>query len=115
MANICKRILRASFDHWPFANSPQFIVISGTIGLGLFTDSGEILGLAGPGGAIVAYILVGFLVMAIMAGIAEMIDHWPISGALMEFVSGFVDKDLAILLGIAYWYAHLMPLSSHIS
>jgi amino acid transporter len=61
------------------------------------------LKLAGPAGAIVAFIFVGLAVVAIMAGIAEMIDHWPISGALVEFVRSFVDKDLAVPIGIAYW------------
>jgi amino acid transporter len=84
-------------------NNIQFIVISGTIGLGLFTDSGEILKLAGPGGGLIAFALVAFLVISVMSGIAEMIDHWPISGALVEFVRSFIDEDLAIIVGIAYW------------
>jgi len=32
-----------------------------------------------------------------------MINHWPISAALVEFVRSFIDDDLAIILGIAYW------------
>ena len=78
-------------------------MISGTIGLGLFTDSGEILRLAGPCGGLLAFFLVSLLVISIMAGIAEMIHHWPISAALVEFVRSFIDDDLAIILGIAYW------------
>jgi hypothetical protein len=84
-------------------NHFQFIVISGTIGLGLFTDSGEILNLAGPCGGLVAFVLVALLVIFVMSGIAEMIHHWPISGALVEFVRSFIDGDLAIIVGIAYW------------
>ncbi|CZR51483.1 uncharacterized protein PAC_01359 [Phialocephala subalpina] len=92
-----------------------FIVISGTIGLGLFTDSGEILRLAGPGGAILAFVLVGLGVISVMSGIAEMIDHWPISGALVEFVRSFVDKDLAVPIGIAYWGAYSITFGTLIS
>jgi amino acid transporter len=50
-----------------------------------------------------AFALVGAGVICVMTGLAEMINHWPISNALFEFVRGFVDGDLAILLGIAYW------------
>jgi amino acid transporter len=79
-------------------------VISGTIGLGLFVDSGEILRIAGPGGGLLAICVVGIGVILLMAGVAEMINHWPISGALVEFVRTFVDNELGIVLGIAYWY-----------
>jgi amino acid transporter len=82
---------------------PQFIVVSGTIGLGLFVDSGEILRIAGPGGALFVICLVGVGVIFLMAGVAEMINHWPISGALVEFVRTFVDEELGFVLGIAYW------------
>ena len=67
-------------------------------------DTGEILRIAGPGGALLAICLVGLAVMSLMAGVAEMINHWPISGALVEFVRTFVDNELVIVLGIAYWY-----------
>jgi amino acid transporter len=78
------------------------IVISGTIGMGLFENSGEILAIAGSGGGITAYILVGFGVIMVMEGVAEMVTHWPISNAMVEFVKVFIDKELAIVIGTAY-------------
>ena len=84
-------------------SSKQLIVVSGTLGLGLFTDSGEILRIAGPGGALVAFSVVGICVIFVMLGVAEMISHWPIPGALVEFIKTFVDKDLGLVLGLAYW------------
>lgn len=72
--------------------------------MGLFDNSGEILGIAGPAGALISYIVVGIGVICIMEGIAEMIGHWPIANAMVEFVKAFVDKDLAIVVGLAYWY-----------
>lgn len=82
----------------------QLIVTSGTIGMGLFENSGEILNIAGPVGGLIAYIVVGIAVICIMEGVAEMIGHWPIANAMVEFVKAFVDKDLAIVVGLAYWY-----------
>lgn len=77
--------------------------MSGTIGMGLFHNSGEVLTIAGPGGALTAYAVAGIGVICVMEGIAEMIGHWPIANAMVEFVKAFVDKDLAIVVGIAYW------------
>ena len=36
---------------------------------------------------------------------AELICIWPISGAISVFVSEFVDVELGITVGVAYWYA----------
>lgn len=51
-----------------------------------------------------AFCLVGIAVICVMRGITEMIYHWPISNALVEFVNSFVDKDLGVIVGTAYWY-----------
>jgi amino acid transporter len=84
-------------------------VFSGTIGRGLFDDSGEILRVAGPVGGLVTYIIVGFGVICVIEGLAEMIGHWPIANAMVEFVKAFVDKDLAVVVGIAYWRVATSP------
>ena len=81
--------------------------------MGLFDNSGEILNIAGPVGGLIAYLIVGVAVICIMEGIAEMIGHWPIANAMVEFVKAFVDKDLAIVVGLAYWY--LFTSASYIS
>jgi L-asparagine transporter-like permease len=77
--------------------------------MGLFDNSGEILNIAGPVGGLIAYIIVGIAVICIMEGVAEMIGHWPIANAMVEFVKAFVDKDLAIVVGLAYWYPSPPP------
>ncbi|KAI9774240.1 MAG: hypothetical protein M1839_001742 [Geoglossum umbratile] len=74
--------------------------------MGIFDNSGEILSIASPGVAMLAFGLVSLMVIAVMEGIAEMTGLWPISNAMMAFVRSFVDKDLAIIIGIAYWYAY---------
>jgi amino acid transporter len=84
-------------------------VISGTIGMGLFENSGEVLALAGPGGGITAFVFVGFGVICVMEGLAEMVTHWPISNAMIEFVRVFIDKELAIVIGVAYALGYLRP------
>ena len=40
-----------------------------------------------------------------------MLILWSIPGALVEDVGAFVDEDLGIAVGIAYWYHQLGSLS----
>ena len=43
-----------------------------------------------------------------MQGISEMLCIWPISGALYEYVSVFVDQEVGEAVGIAYWFTNAM-------
>jgi len=64
---------------------------------------------AGPVGGLITYIIVGFGVICVIEGLAEMIGHWPIANSMVEFVKAFVDKDLAVVVGIAYWPVATSP------
>jgi yeast amino acid transporter len=89
------------------------ITIGGIIGLSFGTASGEILGIAGPGGTLIAYSVNGVVAICVMEGLCEMIVLWPISNAMIEFVRAFVDRDLAIVVGIAYWSVVFRPSSDY--
>jgi len=81
----------------------QSITIGGIIGIGFFTNAGEVLSVAGPGGTVVAFFVVGLIAFFVMEGICEMIVLWPIPNAMVEFVRTFVDEDLAVVIGVGYW------------
>ncbi|CAD6564934.1 MAG: hypothetical protein ASARMPREDX12_004509 [Alectoria sarmentosa] len=91
------------------------IAVSGIVGTGIFVDSGEILRIAGPGGALVAFAVVGLAAVAALDGHAEMIGLFPIANAKVKFVEEFVDKDLAGVVGFAYWYTYAMGFASIIT
>lgn len=78
-------------------------MIGNVIGAGFFSGSSLILGFAGPGGALLAFALVGVVAIAVMEGMSEMITLWPIPNAMVEFVKTFVDKELGIVVGVGYW------------
>lgn len=83
------------------------IGISGILGgVIIFSTSGEVLAIAGPAGALTAFSAMGLVAIAVMEGLSEMIELWPVSNAMMEFVNQFVDPDLAVVVGIAYWYSY---------
>jgi amino acid transporter len=58
---------------------------------------------AGPGGLLIAWIFVAITSICVMEGVAEMVIMWPVSNAMVEYVKAFVDRDLAIVIGLAYW------------
>ncbi|THX61500.1 hypothetical protein D6D06_00488 [Aureobasidium pullulans] len=97
-------------NYWPIV-VPD-ICVSVTIGLGIFIRCGETLAIAGPAGTILAFGLVGVVAICVMDGIAEMVELWPISNPFSEFVSAFVDEDLGIVVGFAYWYTYAVNFQS---
>lgn len=83
------------------------ITISGILGAGLYVGSGTILRFGGPGAVLISTTVMGLLAWMVMQCIGEMLILWPIPGALVEYVGAFVDEDLGIAVGIAYWYHQL--------
>lgn len=79
------------------------IVISATVGIGFFVSSGEILATAGPAPTIMAFMVVGLVAWSAMDALAQMTMAWPVPSPIMEFPSRFVDKDLGLIVGFAYW------------
>ena len=62
---------------------------------------------AGPGGLLIAWAFVSVTAICVMEGLSEMIIMWPVSNAMVEYVKAFVDRDLAIVVGLAYWFVQL--------
>lgn len=84
--------------------SVQMILISGILGgLILFGGNGQFLRTAGPAGFMTAVVYVGLNAIFVMEGLSELIVLWPVSNAMVEFVHTFVDQDLALVVGLAYW------------
>jgi amino acid transporter len=72
------------------------------------------LAISGPGGLLIAFGVVGMVAIFVVEGICELIVMWPIPNAMMEFVAAFVDGDLAIVVGIAYWWVVHIRLCGYI-
>lgn len=87
------------------------ITISGIPGAGLYVGSGTILRFGAPGAVLISNKVMGLLAWMVMQCIGEMLILWSIPGALVEDVGAFVDEDLGIAVGIAYWYHQLGSLS----
>lgn len=86
------------------ARHMNMIAIGGSIGTGLFFASGSAVSTAGPGGAILAYLVMGILVYFLMMSLGEMSTQLPISGSFETYASRFVDEALGFALGWNYWF-----------
>lgn len=88
------------------------ITISGVLGVGLYVRGGLILRLGGPVALLLSFALMGFLAWGVMQCIAELLCIWPISGALSTYVSEFVDAELGIAVGVAYWFTYAISFAA---
>ncbi|KAF9771864.1 hypothetical protein IL306_010482 [Fusarium sp. DS 682] len=82
------------------------ITINGTLGTGLYMQSGQIVELGGPVAVISSFLVLGLLAWAVMQCMTELLCLWPVPGALPLFVRRFVDQELGIAVGVAYWFTY---------
>lgn len=80
----------------------SMIAIGGAIGTGLFVATGSVISQAGPGGAILAYILIGIMLYFLMSSIGELATFYPVSGSFSSYSTRFVDPSLGFTMGWLY-------------
>ncbi|TGO70495.1 hypothetical protein BELL_0717g00030 [Botrytis elliptica] len=76
-----------------------------TIGNGLFLGSGRSLAGAGPGGAVMAYIIMGTVVSSVISCLGEMTALMPVNAPVVEFPRRFLDRGVGFAVGWMYWFA----------
>ncbi|KTD21942.1 amino acid (lysine) permease [Legionella lansingensis] len=93
----------------------SMITLGGSIGTGIFLGSGNALSIAGPGGTMLAYFIMGLLVYALMSGLGEMAAFMPTSGSFSVYAAKFVDPSLGYALAWNYWYSWAITIASEIA
>ncbi|KAK0631514.1 amino acid permease-domain-containing protein [Immersiella caudata] len=91
------------------------ITINATLGTGLYWRGGQILELGGPLAVLLAFLIVGILAWAVMQCITELLCIWPVPGAMSVYVSEFVDTELGIAVGVAYWFTYSVSFAALIA
>ncbi|MDM5331849.1 amino acid permease [Ureibacillus composti] len=91
------------------------ISLGGTIGTGLFLASGASIAQAGPGGALLAYALIGVMVYFLMTSLGEMAAYMPTSGSFSTYATKFVDPAFGYAMGWNYWYNWAITIAAEIS
>lgn len=82
----------------------SMIAIGGSIGTGLFVASGATVSQAGPGGALLSYIIIGLMVYFLMTSLGELAAFMPVSGSFSTYGSRYVEEGFGFALGWNYWY-----------
>lgn len=91
------------------------IALGGAIGTGLFLASGNAIYTAGPGGALLAYAVIGIMVYFLMTSLGELASFMPTSGSFSTYATRFVDPSLGFALGWNYWYNWAITIASELS
>lgn len=91
------------------------ITLGGSIGTGIFLASGSVLSKAGPGGTLLAYLLMGIMIYFLMTILGEMAAFMPSSGSFYQYASQFVDPSLGYALGWNYWYSWAITIAAEIA
>lgn len=81
----------------------SMIALGGSLGTGIFLTSGSALYLAGPGGALLAYLIMGLVVYLLMNSLGEMAAYRPVSGSFCQYASDYVSKPFGFAMGYNYW------------
>lgn len=81
----------------------SMIAIGGAIGTGLFVATGSVVSQAGPGGAILAYLLIGIMLYFLMSSIGELATFYPVSGSFSSYATRFIDPSIGFTMGWLYY------------
>ncbi|HWI48417.1 MAG TPA: amino acid permease [Rummeliibacillus sp.] len=91
------------------------IALGGTIGTGIFLGTGPAIHSAGPGGVLLAYSVIGFMVYFVMTSLGELASFMPTSGSISTYATRFIDPALGFAFGWNYWFAWAMTLAAELS
>ncbi len=83
----------------------SMIAIGGAIGTGLWFASGAAITSSGPGGAMVAFGLMGIIVFFMMSSLGEMATQLPLVGSFEAYANRFIDPAFGFAVGWNYWFS----------
>ncbi|AKK11125.1 amino acid permease [Corynebacterium uterequi] len=90
------------------------IAVGGSIGTGLFVASGATISQAGPGGALLAYSLIGLMVWLVMQSLGELAAYLPLAGSFQEYGTRFVSPSFGFAIGWNYWFNWAITLAAEL-
>jgi len=88
------------------------IAVGGSIGTGLFVASGGALRTGGPAGVIIAWCIIGVMLVNVTQALGEMAIVFPVSGGFYTLASRMLDPSFAFAMGWNYvlQWAVVLPL-----
>jgi amino acid transporter len=88
------------------------IAVGGSIGTGLFVGSGNSLSIGGPAGILIAWMIVGMMMVSVTQAAGEMAILFPVSGGFYTLAVRFLDPSFGFAMGWNYFlqWAVVLPL-----
>ncbi|TCP31309.1 arginine:proton symporter (AAT family) [Scopulibacillus darangshiensis] len=81
------------------------IALGGVIGSGLFLSTGLTLNQAGPGGAVLAYLIGGLTMYLVMLCLGELSVVMPVAGSFQMYAAKFIGPATGFMIGWMYWFS----------
>lgn len=91
------------------------ITLGGSMGTGIFLSSGNAVYLAGPGGAVLAFMLIGIMIYFLMTSLGEMSAFLPVTGSFCEYCTRFVDPAFGFSMSYNYWFNWSITIAAELS
>ncbi|KAF9906041.1 hypothetical protein EC991_001123 [Linnemannia zychae] len=91
------------------------IAISGTIGTGLFLTSGATIATAGPGGALLAYAVIGLWLVFVCQAIGEIATLLPLPGAFNAWGARVFDEAFSFQMTYMYFLNWALTIPAELS
>lgn len=81
----------------------MMLSLGGVIGTGLFLNVGYTINQAGLGGAIIGYLIGGFILYMVMTCLGELAVHMPVTGSFQTYATKFIHPTAGFSLGWMYF------------
>ncbi|KAF4540694.1 Amino acid permease [Lasiodiplodia theobromae] len=93
----------------------QMIAIGGSIGAGLFVGTGGALRTGGPGSLLIAFMMIGAMMMCTVQALGELAIIYPVNGAFYEYAVRFIDPAWGFAMGWEYSIGWMVTLPFEIT
>lgn len=81
----------------------------------MFLGTGKSLAKGGPASLLIAYSIVGAVILEVMLCLGEMATQYPVAGSFNSYASRFVDPALGFALSWNYWFNDAVSLASDLT
>ncbi|MFD0696567.1 amino acid permease [Paenibacillus sp. GCM10027628] len=88
------------------------ISLGGVIGTGLFLSTGYTLNQAGPGGAVLAYLIGGLIMYLVMLCLGELSVAMPVTGSFQSYATKYIGPATGFTVGWLYWLTWVVTVGS---
>ena len=92
----------------------QMYAIGGTIGTGIFLASGNVIHTAGPGGAVVAYLVGAIMMYLMMSCLGELTVAMPVSGNVQAYATEFISPAMGFTSGWMKWISCAVTVTAQV-